>query len=180
MIRLKPFRADDEHDVINLFALSGTTGDEGNFVKIIGSGALLDDLWRDINLTTEANIVSQYRVLKPSIILAASGDNKGDVLGIIRKNVRTVDYLGRNLLYDDTRKTEMNAVLSGEANPVVTKGLFLVSGIEGLVEPGKGVGVSNTVAGGWKSETYDGATSLGIVLSTLDGDGYALVKIDCN
>lgn len=182
MIRLKPFRQVNEYDVINLFAPNSTTGDEGDFYKVRGSGYVSDDIQRTISLTSEAHVVSNRYVLKPEVTLATSGDDKGDVLGVAIKNVRATDYLGRDLLYDDTRKTEANAVLSGEAIPIVKRGMFLVSGIEGTVKRGSGIAVSNTTAGGWRSYNPAVETSvatLGQVLGDPDADGYALVQIDC-
>lgn len=182
MIRLKPFRQVNEFDVINLFAMSGTTGNEGEFVKVIGSGAVFNALDRAINLTTQAHVVSQRRVLNAQVTYAASGDDKGDVLGILLKNIRTTDYLGRDLVYDDTRKTEANAVLSGEAVPIATKGLFLVSGIEGTPQRGSGIAVSNSVNGGWRAYNPAVETSvatLGQIIGDEDTQGYALVKLEC-
>ena len=115
MIKLKPFRSYNEYDVVNLFALKGITGDEGNFVKLSSSGYVSDDVWRNISLTSEANVVSQRRVLKPEVTLCTSGDDKGDVLGVLLDNVRDTNFLGVNLLWDPVRKKEMNAVVSGEA-----------------------------------------------------------------
>jgi hypothetical protein len=185
MINLKPFRQYSEHDVINLFSLNAGSGDEGTFVKLAGSGWVNngnDSMYRNINLTSEANIVSQRRVLRAEVALAGSGDDKGTVLGIALKNVRSVDYLGRSLVYDDVRKTEMNAVVSGEALPFVKRGMFLVSGFAGTAGVGSGVAVDNAGAGGWRS--YNPAVettvaSLGQFLGAADRDGYALVWIDC-
>ena len=183
MINVKPFREYDEHDVVNLFALNANSGNEGEFVSVNSSGFVNGDIYRDISLTSVSNIVSNRRVLKPEIKLATSGQDKGDVLGILLKNVRSVDYLGRDLVYDDTRKTEMNAVLSGEAALVLRRGMVLVSGIEGgTPKVGSGVAVSNSVAGGWR--VYDAAAestvkTLGTIWGEEDADGYALVYIDC-
>ena len=182
MIRLKPFRSYSEHDVINLFALHGTTGDEGNFAKVYSTGWVSTQDFRTINLTSEANVVSQRRVNRAEVTLCTSGDDKGDALGVLLKNVRTVDYLGRDLVYDDVRKTEMNAVVSGETLTVLKRGMLLVSGIEGTPAVGSGIAVSNTLAGSWRSYNPAVETSvktLGQILSSNDRDGYALCFIDC-
>lgn len=182
MILLKPFRQVNEYDVVNLFGMNTNTGNEGDFVKVVSSGYVSDDIHRTINLTSEAHIVSQRRVLKPEVGYATSGNDKGDVLGVLLKNIRATDYLGRDLLYDDTRKTEANAVISGEAVPVATRGLFLVSGIEGTPKRGSGIAVSNSVNGGWRAYNPDVETTvktLGVILGDPDADGYALVKIEC-
>jgi len=182
MIRLKPLRDYQQSDVINLFALNGSTGNEGEFVKVRGSGWVNGNDGRDISLSTDANVTSTYQVNRAEVQLCTSGDDKGDVMGILKKNIRATDYLGRNLIYDETRKAELNAVCSGETVPVIKRGLFLVSGIEGTAAQGSGIAVSNTTAGGWRAYNPAVETSvatLGQILGGLDSESYALCWIDC-
>lgn len=184
MIKLKPLQQVSEYDVINgFFALNSNSGDEGNFVTVIGSGWVnnANDMYRFIDLTDTPNVVSQRRVLTAQVKLSTSGEDASTVLGVALKNVRSVDYLGRDLLYDDVRKTEANAVLSGEALPICKRGLFLVSGIEGTPGINSGIAVSNTNAGCWRAFNPAVETtvkSLGKILGKNDRDGFALAWLD--
>lgn len=183
MMKLKPLRQYSEADVINgFFALNSNTGDEGQLVSISSGWVNGTDNHRDIALTSQANVVSNRRVLKSEVKLATSGQDKGDVLGMLLVNVRSVDYLGRDLMYDDVRKVEANAVVSGEAVKFVKRGLFLVSGYEGVAGQGSGIAVSNSAAGVWRSYNPDSETtvkSLGQFLGSADTEGYALAWLDC-
>jgi len=186
-IALRPLQQVDEANVLNgFFALNLNSGDEGCFVTIQSSGWVnnANDMYRFINLTTEPNAVSQYRALTAQVGLSASGEVKGKVLGIMLKNVRQYDYLGRDLRYDDVRKTELNAVVSGESIPICKRGLFLVSGVIGTPAPGSGIAVANVGSGLWRAYdpagvTESGTKSLGHFLGKNDRNGYALAWIDC-
>tara|TARA_Y100000004_G_scaffold69257_1_gene77745 strand:- start:3133 stop:3690 length:558 start_codon:yes stop_codon:yes gene_type:complete len=127
---LKPFRDYDEHDVINLFKYSGAIpGLKGTFVDIVGNGWNADD--QPNNMLGAAgkaydNTVSQRYGVAAAVNTASSGST--DPLGMLLYDVREEDENGEKLLYNPRKAAEMECVLSGQAVPVVTKGVFLYSG----------------------------------------------------
>ena len=48
-------------------------------------------------------------------------------LGILLRDVRNKDENGENLLYYPEKKEELQCVVSGEAVPVATRGLFTIN-----------------------------------------------------
>jgi hypothetical protein len=52
-------------------------------------------------------------------------------LGIMLRDVRNKDENGENLLYYPEKKEELQCVVSGEAVPIATKGLFTIN-VNGL------------------------------------------------
>ena len=178
-MNLKPYRDYDEHDVINgLFALDATSANKGALVKIKSSGWVNGTDFRDVPLTTQANVYSARRVLCSEISLTSSGDNATNILGVLLRDVRDENFLGVNYLYDPIRKAEAEAVLSGEAVPILTKGLILVKGFSGTAGPNSGaVAADAGTAGDWKV-TSSMTNSIGKFLGAADADGYALFKLE--
>ena len=54
-------------------------------------------------------------------------------LGLMLRDVRNKDENGENLLYYPRKKEELQCVVSGEAVPVATKGLFTIN-VRGLTD----------------------------------------------
>src|SRR5579864_1912056 len=141
---IRPFRDVDEHFVINLFAYSGASipGQgipRGTFVKI-NSGWLSDQ-----NLV-DGGAVGGYNPSQPlavsrrynnpaTVTLANSGDN---ILGLTLYDVRELDENGIPLIFNPAKQAQLQAVLSGQAVPIATKGIFLYSGLAGTGLPTAG------------------------------------------
>ena len=135
--RLLPFRQYDENDVINFYSLDAETGEAGSVVRV--SSANLDEepvkyvergdsnsydntLGHGLSLYPEV----PYKVTK----MTGTGTNLRP-LGILLRDVRAKDENGENLLYYPEKKEELQCVVSGEAVPIATKGLFTIN-VNGL------------------------------------------------
>jgi hypothetical protein len=141
-LRLLPFRQYDEQDVVNLFALStsdaldSTTGDgvgsNGVFVKVT-NGNFDSDV---ISYGTDDYLgkadypfvgSSAYPTNPLTIGATTTLDEKGSILGITLNQTAKNDENGEKLLYNSTKKEELQAVLPGQTVPVATKGIFTLS-----------------------------------------------------
>ena len=135
--RLLPFRQYDENDVINFYSLDTETGEAGSVVKVSAAN-LSDDPVQyvergdaDSYQNTMGKGLSLYPEVpyKVSKMVATGGNDKA--LGILLRDVRAKDENGENLLYYPQKKEELQCVVSGEAVPVATKGLFTIN-VNGL------------------------------------------------
>ena len=204
--RLKPFRQHAETDVVNLFSLKDDDGDviashaalatdgaklnKGLLVSVKGNG------WKNtddpVNKTgignpgaSYTNTVSFRYGAAANIEPCASGSQP---LGITLFDVAEVDENGEKLIYNPRKAAEMQAVVSGQAVPVLTKGIVLYSG--NLTSGG-----ANSVTAGSKvyadmlnqGELSSSATEstgsasqiqVGTALGSVDADGFILLKID--
>lgn len=179
MPTIRPFRSVNEHDVINLYRYSGdvtTPLSKGTFVKVIGSGWVSN--LTDLEMlgspgASYANTVSQRYGVPAQVTIAASGDT---AIGMTLYDVRETDENGEKLIYNPTKKAELQAILSGEAVPILTRGIVLYSGIDGNPT----VGGTAYVSGGQISVGGAGFTlgACGRFLGKKDSNGWALVRID--
>ncbi len=184
MPTFRPFQDYDEHDVINgLFTLTGIPPiSKGTFVKV-QSGFLGDQgLKFGAPDGNSYNNTVSFRWNVPATIATcdASGDN---AIGMTLYDYKEVDEHGNKLVFDPRKTIEVEAILSGQAMPIVTRGLFLYSGIEGS-SPTAGapafLGVAGGVtASGGNSTTanYTAATRVGTWLGPKDGNGFALLAL---
>lgn len=129
MAQLLPFRQYDEHDVVNVFAFSGTLPvNAGTLVKPVASGWRTDE--GDTQLlgsvgASFANTVSVRYGTIPRVTPAGTGDN---VIGMLLYQVAEQDENGQLLKFNPRKAAEMQVVLSGQTVPFATRGIFLVSG----------------------------------------------------
>lgn len=203
--RLLPFRQYSEQEVINFYSLDAATGEAGSLVRVSSANLDLDP----IQYTTRgdanayANTLGHASSLYPTVAykitkVIGTGDFLTGALGIMLRDVRTVDENGQNLLYYPEKKSELQCVVSGEAVPVAAKGVFTFSqnAFENgsTVRPAVGdwvVPATNgllTGVGTLALKTTYAAFKVGTVLatgtreSTQDADFatgyYAMVKID--
>jgi len=133
-LRLYPFRQYNETDVINLFANqivddSPTTngnGSAGVMVKVL-SGNLNQDTFdligSDYLGKTDYPFLGADKY--PTVPLRFTPATTGaPVLGVTLNQTLKNDENGEKLLYNPIKKDELQAVLSGQACPVATKGMF--------------------------------------------------------
>jgi hypothetical protein len=178
MANLKPFRDYDEHDVINLFAYSGTVGNKGNVVVAQGQGVNLLDPTSLDNLSSYGNTLSAQFNVPWTVTEASASSTKSQVVGMLLKDVRNTDENGERLIYNPRKAAEMDVIISGQAVPILTKGLVLVNGMQGT--PGYGSGARPAANGnlqvtGWSASE---ASIIGKFLGPTGSDGYALFKLE--
>lgn len=174
--RLLPFRQYDENDVINLYALDADAVGAGGLKAIQPS---VDDINADgvlvsvtngnmndndvIDVSEDNRFMASYdspvgRNPYPTnplkVAPAASGDA---VLGITLNQTLAVDENGESLLFNPVKKDELQAVLSGQTVPVLTKGVVTVhvNGVEGS----PAVGDKLSVGSPGKFKKFDGASA---------------------
>ena len=212
-LRLLPFRQYNEHDVVNIFALStsdaldSTTGDgvgsNGVFVKVTDGNFDQDVITYGsdsyLGKTDYPFVGSDMYPTNPLTIGATTtNDEKGVVLGLTLNQTAKNDENGEKLLYNATKKEELQAVLPGQSVPVATKGIFTLSSnaFDGTITDFTiGQGFSLT-ANGKITGSNHGATGINggtAVIGTILGTGsrasqggltdqfagdYVIVKID--
>ena len=177
-LRLLPFRQYDEQDVVNLYALGdapleSTTGDgngsNGVFVKVSNG----DFNQEAIEYGTNAYLGNEAYPhvgagMYPSNPLTVAATASGEFpIGLTLNQTAKTDENGEKLLYNTTKKEELQAVLPGQTVPVATKGIFTLSAAATGGNP-------LTLGGGFEAQA-DGkiggvdagsAGSLGVVIGT--------------
>ena len=141
--RLLPFRQYDENDVINFYSLDEITGQAGSVVQV--SSANLDTATPNYVTRTDSNswdatqghALSLYPEVPYEVTKCTGTGATVRPLGILLRDVRSVDENGENMLYYPEKKEELQCVVSGEAVPIATKGLFTINtkGLAGGAAP---------------------------------------------
>jgi hypothetical protein len=137
---LRPFRDYSEHEVLNLFAFSGAAESasvmltKGGAVKLSAEGFTTGpsnsgiykatEFLGDVGGTAFPFSNSQRFGVRPKVTIATSGD----VLGLTLLDVRELDENGEKLIFNPRKAAEMNVVISGQAVPVLTRGVVYYSG----------------------------------------------------
>jgi hypothetical protein len=192
--RLLPFRQYNEHFVVNMFALDtaklslgvvasnthAASGDHdaGLLVKVKGNGA---DLGAGYGSDAELNAymgTTSYPHVGFNENPEAFGkfepvDSNDDiVLGVTLNQTLAYDENGEKMLYYRQKALEHQAVLPGEAVPVLTKGIITVAanGVESGSAPTAGAQVGVSVNGKFRS-LVAGKTVVGTCLAVGDRDG---------
>jgi hypothetical protein len=178
---LRPFRDYNEKDVINLFTFSGQTTKEqivnrGTLVKVVGDG------WRPDVEPTEllgsygdfsVNNVQAQRYGTPAKVgLCGTGASEYP-LGLTLFDVRELDENGIPLKYNPRKAAELEACISGQTVPVVTKGIFLYQGLTGTVTPGGPIYAGPTGS----ITTTNAGKQVGIALGVTGVDGSCLIRL---
>ena len=180
MANLKAFRQYSEHDVVNLFSLTGNgitlPFNKGTLVSVDGDGWQNDDDHNNLVMAGNPgqsydNTVSQRYGVPACVTVALTGDN---ILGITLYDVKETDENGEKLIFNPRKAAELQAVVSGQAVPVMTKGVVLYNGVGGTPAAG---GAAYAAANGIISATSGGKV-VGKFLGVKDADGNVLVKIE--
>ena len=195
---LKPFRQHAETDVINLFTLQDDDGDivasyadlkadgakmtKGILVSVKGNG------WKNsddpVGKTGIGNPGASYDntvSFRYGATAAVEPYKAGEEpIGITLFDVAEVDENGEKLIYNPRKAAEMQAVVSGQAVPVLTKGIILYSGLMSADPPAAGdpVYAHKTQGGQLSKSLQTNAPQVGVALGALDADGFQLIKID--
>ena len=180
---LRPFRDYDEHNVINLFAYSGSLPvKKGTIVKIVPSSEGHEG-WKatdELQLLGDvgasyANTVSERYGVAAKITDAVNAD-EDDAIGMLLYDVKETDENGEKLIFNPRKAAELSVALSGQAVPVVSKGIFLYKGVNGTPTAG---GKAYIGAGGLVSATAGSATTeIGQFLGAKDADANVLLKLE--
>ena len=133
---LRPFRQYSEQDVVNLYAYSGDSSlvRKGLVVKVQGDGFAPDTTSNGYDVNSRLgdvgasynNVVSQRYGATPKVSVASSGDR---ALGLTLIDIRELDENGEKLIFNPRKAAEMNVVVSGQAVPILTKGIVMYSGV---------------------------------------------------
>jgi len=192
-LRLLPYKQYSEKDVVNLFALSSTSAgladpsvngdnDNGVFVQVSAgdlNGDAVSYISNDYVGKQHASPVGRnYLPTVPLKIEAATTGSR--TLGVTLNQTLTRDENSEKVLYNPTKKAELQAVTSGEAVPVATRGVFLITAdaVDGALAVGGGFKISKSDVGKIGPVTSGAATDpiLGTVIGTGSrkaGDGQA-------
>ena len=187
MPTIKPFRDIDSHDVINLYTFNPTgtyPALKGQFVKILSGWNTEQNPIGEIGDVGAAygNTVSKRYGIAPYVgTCVNSGDN---AIGITLYDVRETDENGERLIFNATKAAQMQCVLSGQAVPIATKGLFLYSGVNGGRERVAVVAGQPAFLGNDGGVNTSGtanvslATRVGTFMGSADANGWVLLKIN--
>lgn len=192
---LKPYRDYSEHEVINLFAHENGTVNKGTWVTIktaAGNTNVIQNTGASItphlklNNALSSNTPSYATVLRPEVMFKVRNAISGDVnpLGIMLYDVRETNSWGEQYIFKPGYEAaEQQVVISGMAVPILTRGIIKTNGFSGAPTAGQGaiIGVSGSAyEGQLLPRTYDGGDTLNVgkFLTSKDGDGYALFKIE--
>ena len=187
-VNLRPFRDYDEHDVINLFAHRSSAVNKGSLVKLetLTGWKYTDEPTMEEGVigATYGNTVSNRYAVRAKVVDAGSGDKP---VGMTLWDVKETDENGEKLLYNPRKAAEMQCVISGQAVPVATRGVFLYRGStlnathaaqgpvagEYLYVAANGqMMVASSV--GWDSTV----SKVGQVLGGMDSSNHVLIRLD--
>ena len=133
--RLKPFRDYSEHDVINLFAFGDKDVTLGTTTVIYaGSAVKVQTGWSNTNElqmlgdvgAAYANTVSERYGVSADVQYTEGGADEA-ALGLTLYDVREYDENGEALKFNPRKQDELQSVLSGQAVPIATRGVFLMA-----------------------------------------------------
>lgn len=178
MPTIKPLRVVDEHDVLNWFKFNPTGSyplSKGTFVKI-WSGVMQDQVLQQLESAgaSYGNVVSQRYGVQPFVTVCTnSGDN---AIGMTLYDVREYDENGEKLLFHPDKQAKMQAVLSGQCVPIVTKGIFLYSGVNGTPAAGAKAYLHND--GTVSANGVGAATQVGSFLGPKDSNGWVYLRLN--
>ena len=185
---LKPFRNFSEHDLINLYAHVDGSANKGSLVSITTANGNTN-VWNAANSPATphldvygaiSNVPSRTYAVRHEVTWKVKNAVSGDVpLGILLYDVRETNAYGEKLIFQPRHfRYEKDLVVSGEAAPVVTRGIFKINGIIGTPGPNSGA-VPATTSGYFQvTSNVTGAGTVGKFLSSKDADGFALFKLN--
>lgn len=181
MPNLKPYRDYSSHEIVDLFAISGASLpiSKGTVVRL-GTG-IHSDLGGPIMAGSPGaaypNVVSTRWNVQP-LATVINNTGGGDAFGITLFDVRETDENGNKLLYSPQSQFERSCVLSGQACPILTRGIVHYSGVDGNPVAGQKLYVTGGNVNGLTTFTVPGDNSLIRALGPKDSQGYVLIKFD--
>ena len=186
--KLHGFRDYSEHDVLNLFAHIDGDVDDGRIVKLnttaIAGWSTVG--WRNDDESNQLEMLGHAggdlglagQVVSQRYGVSARVDDCGtsDVpVGMTLYGVKETDENGEKLIYNPRKAAEMQVVVSGQAVPIVTRGLFLYNygtADSAIVGYNAKVGANGTIVTGGVGQV------IGQWLGNSDANGYALLRLN--
>ena len=213
-LRILPFRQYSEHDVVNLYSVIGSdvldqttdsgAGDAGLFVKVSAGNFDADPVTYQnepyLGKTDYPFIGNE--AMYPEVNLKITGAGSGEIpLGLTLYQTAKKDENDEKLLYHPQKAAELQAMLPGQAVPVLTKGIVTLAqaafeGPANTYTPGNGIIMSEDTAGkisGLARPSSHDATgnwifghvlgtgtrsNVGITTDQFSGD-YIVISFDC-
>jgi hypothetical protein len=166
-LRILPFRQYSDHDVVNLYSVldgdvnDATTdsgaGDAGVWVSVTSGNFDADPITYQTNSylgKTDYPFVGTTEMY-PEVNLRVTGAISGmHPLGVTLYQTAKNDENGEKLLYNPQKALESQALLPGQAVPILTKGIVTLAQAafegpvtQGCYTPGSGICMSHTTAG---------------------------------
>lgn len=188
---LKPFRQYSEYEVINLYAHELGTVNKGTIVTV-SSAAGNTNLYQNapataapyinagdsIHSSTPSRVTSLRPVVSWKVKTADLGD--GDVpLGMLLYDVAETNQYGEKTIFRPRyEKREREVVASGEAVPILCRGIVKTNNFSGTPGPNSGGVLGSGDNAGVLVVSAETTGKCGKFLSTADADGYALFKLE--
>jgi len=184
---LLPFRQVHENDVVNLFAVDTSTATRGLIVQMDTSNGwkLGDDLGTTSINNSYNNTVSDRYNVKARVKACVSGVANATPFGMLMYDVAETDENGEKLIYHPRKAHEMQVSVSGQAVPVLTKGVVLVkipTADLRSITPNAGTHVYAHDAGALvlHSSPPTDMVRIGTCLGPTGANGELLLKLDFN
>lgn len=188
MPKLLPFRQINDNDIVNQYALEGT-GEAGLLVAVNLGNLDAQTDWNYSNFPgAQFDRVSSYRmhVRGTTVRQSTSGDTKYTLLGVTLFNVAMTDENGEKYEYNKQKRIDNNIIVSGNAMPVLTKGLLtLGSGAyNGTPAVGSVLKASDSVSGAFDVVAYSAVSNKDQIVGKVIGTGsrhggYVQALINC-
>ena len=217
-LRILPFRQYSDNDVVNLFSIvdadvldatsdaAGGGGDAGVFVSVTSGNFDQDPVTYQTNsyLGDTSYPFLGTTEMYPEVNLRVTGATSGThPLGLTLYQTAKNDENGEKLLYNPQKQEELQAMLPGQAVPILTKGIVTLSQdafdgpvTQGCYDPGSGIQMSPTTAGkvsgvhrGKRRVAHEHPfghvlgtgtrSNVGITTDQFSGD-YIIVSFDCS
>lgn len=125
--RIYPLGDYDSHDIVNFFS-KDQTGVAGELVKIVRSNPSSSHGFSAASNGASFNRVTNLRYETSDKVKATAGgqyvDTKYNVLGLTLNATLETDENGFPIRFNDRRKAELQCVVSGEAVPVLRRGII--------------------------------------------------------
>lgn len=185
--KLRGLRDYDEHDVLNLFSYDTTGLTAGSISVVKGTLVKVATGWKNYDSAAElgggidfigsagtlapSNVVSQRYGVTAKVVMSTTGETP---VGMMLFDVKDADENGELLKYNPRKAAEMQAVIPGQAVPVVTRGIFLVQTVGGTPAAG---GVAYAGATGQITATAASNIAIGKFLGAADTNGETLIKL---
>lgn len=188
-MNIKPLRDISQHEILPFFSFSGGTANKGTFVTAQSTGLNLKDEMTLDNVSWLGGTLSASFNVPWLVVPATSGIKKNKVIGMLYKDVRTVDENGFPLIFEPRKAAEMDVIVSGQASPIAVRGFVLYSGIVGNPQFGSGAAIADAGDGSLKVVDpslanvvtgVDANTVIGKFLGPLNSDGYAPLEFNLN